>query len=262
MLKLRVRIPRSTAPIESEVDAEAPWIALLYELERVSGVDVNQIQVLFGFPPKPLRVSEETLVKDLKLRDNDIIIVQEGEGVLHKGVDGRKYVPPVQERAHFTRRICPSDNSCLFHACAYILHNKSRSDGPLLRQKCVDFVINHPEIFNKEVLGEDPYAYAGWLSRPESWGGGIELEILSRMYETEIFALDLESSTVQKFGTDNNYSVRGFVVYTGAHYDCIAMNPMFNSLSEVSDQVLFNIRSDDVVERAQRFVQEEGKKIH
>ncbi|CCW63271.1 unnamed protein product [Phytomonas sp. EM1] len=262
MIKLRVRIPRSTAPMELEVDIEAPWIALLYELERVTGLDVNKIQVLFGFPPKPVRVSDETLLKDLKLRNNDIIIVQEGEGGLQKGVDGRKYVPPVHERAHFTRRICPSDNSCLFHACAYILHDKSRSDGPILRQKCVEFVISHPEIFSKEVLGEDPYEYAAWLSRPGSWGGAVELEILSRIYETEIFALDLESSAVRKFGTGNNYSVRGFVVYTGAHYDCIAMNPMFNSSLEMNDQVLFNTRNDNVVERAQRFVQEEGKKLH
>lgn len=260
-ITIRVRLPKSSAPKELTLDPEAPWIGVLYELEAMSDIPVSKLRVLSGFPPKPVEAADTATIAELKLRNNDTLIVQEGEARVQLGNTGQRYVPPAPEKAHFTRRICPADNSCMFHACAYILRNRSRTDGPQLREECVQAVLSRPDVFNAALLGQPPLAYAAWLQRKDAWGGAIELMILSNLYETEIIALDLESSRMERFGESKGYSVRGFVVYTGNHYDCIAMNPMFNSPYEKDDQVLFNTRDGQVVERAKRFVREEGEKM-
>lgn len=231
------------------------------ELESLCGIESNKMRILTGFPPKPLEPSEYDLVNSLGLRSNDILTVQEGEARVQFCNTGLKYVPPVAARSHFIRRICPADNSCLFHASAYILHNKSRTDGPLLRQRCVDVVLSRPDMYNQETIGSPNEQYASWLSQKDSWGGAVELQILSTFYQTEIIALDLESSTMQHFGNEEGYNTRGFVVYTGNHFDCIAMNPTYNSPSERDDQVLFNVSDETVVTRAQRFVNEERENM-
>jgi ubiquitin thioesterase OTU1 len=260
-ITVRVRMPKSSAPVQTELDLSGTWGEAAVVLSEKSGVALNRMRVLAGFPPKPIEPVPTTPLTELKLRQNDMLIIQEGEAKVQLGNTGERYVPPASERAHFTRRRCPADNSCLFHACAYVLHDKSRTDGPLIRQECVQAIREHPEMFNINTLGMDPVEYTAWISQRDTWGGAIELEVLSYLYRTEIFALDLQSATVQKFGTGMGYTVRVFLVYTGNHYDCIAMNPTYNSSSERDDQTLFNSRDDNVLQRATRFVAEEGKKM-
>ncbi|KPI90539.1 hypothetical protein ABL78_0299 [Leptomonas seymouri] len=260
-ITVRIRTAKSSAPVQTELNLNGTWREAASVLSGVSGVALSRMRVLAGFPPKPIEPEDSTPLTELKLRPNDMLIIQEGEAKVQLGNTGEKYVPPTSERAHLTRRRCPADNSCLFHACAYILHDKSRSDGALIRQECVRAILEHPEMFNRNTLGMDPADYAAWLSNKDTWGGAIELEVLSFLYKTEMFALDLQSSTVQKFGTGMGYTVRVFLVYTGNHYDCIAMNPTYNSSSEREDQTLFNSRDDNILKRATRFVAEEGKKM-
>ncbi|KPA81751.1 hypothetical protein ABB37_04040 [Leptomonas pyrrhocoris] len=260
-ITVRIRTPKSSAPVQAELSLSERWSEAAVVLSEKSGVALDRMHVLAGFPPKRIEPAASTPLAELKLRANDMLIIQEGEATVQLGNTGEKYVRPASERAHFTRRRCPADNSCLFHACAYVLHDKSRGDGALIRQECVRAIREHPEMFNRNTLGMDPVDYAAWLSQKDTWGGAIELEVLSFLYKTEIFALDLQSSTVQKFGTGMGYTVRVFLVYTGNHYDCIAMNPTYNSTSEREDQTLFSSRDDNVLQRATRFVADEGEKM-
>lgn len=258
---LRIRKPKSNAPESIQLDLQSSWADALSIFSSMTDIPKDRVRVLTGFPPKPLEADLGATVADLKLRPNDLFILQEGESQVQIGTTGGKYVPPASEKAHFTRRQCPADNSCLFHAAAYVLRNKSRTDGPVIRRECVEAVLSHPEMFNESTMGMNPHEYAVWLSQKDTWGGAIELEVLSFLYQTELIALDLESSSVQRFGSDKGYSVRSFLVFTGNHYDCIAMNPMYNSSSEKDDQVVFNSRDENVLARAKRFVAEEGQKM-
>lgn len=171
---------------------------------------------------------------------------------------GERYAQPANERAHFRRRSCPADNSCLFHACAYILKDKNRTDGPKLRMQCVEYVLHHPKIYTE--AGEDPMKYASWLAQPNTWGGYMEMVALSEMHQVEIIALDLESTTIIRCGENKNYPLRGYVVFTGNHYDAIAMSTSTNLTDESQDQVLFNPRDEAVFQKAVDFVKEEGRK--
>jgi ubiquitin thioesterase OTU1 len=214
---------------------------------------------LTGFPPKPIQADETALLVTI-FKENDTIIVQKGEAMVKQGSTDGKYVAPSSDRATFVRRRMPSDNSCLFHAAAYVLRNKSRTDGPALRRECADTVLANKDVFNSTLLGRSPADYVQWLREPTSWGGMIELVVLSFLFQTEIVALDIQSARMERVGSDRNYVTRCFVVFTGNHYDAIAMseNHLGNG-AEGDDQVLFNSRDQRVLDQAVRFVKSECK---
>lgn len=213
------------------------------------------MRVLQGFPPKPVEPSDPSITLDaLNLRPNEILTIQEGPCGVKIVNTGEKYVPLSHERAHFRRRHVPADNSCLFHSCAYMLLNKSRTDGPTLRQRCVQYVYENPQRLKD--VGEDPVKYMAFLSNSDNWGGYIEISFLSEMFQTEIIVLDLASHSIIPCGTEHEYPTIGFIAYTGSHYDAIAMSTASSLMDETKDQVLFNRRDKAVFEKAKEFLDE------
>ncbi|KEG14674.1 ubiquitin thioesterase OTU1 [Trypanosoma grayi] len=260
MLNLRLRLPNSAQPVDFPVEASTPWGAFLYALESRSGIEKSCLRVLIGYPRLVVDADDNAEVGTV-LRGENTLFLQKGEATVVRGVSTGRYIPPANERWHFTRRVCPSDNSCLFHAAAYVLRNKSRTDGPLLRQECANVVQSNPEFFTELLLERPNHEYVEWIRRPTTWGGSIELFILSFLEHTEIIALDLESCRMERIGENMGYTVMTFVVYTGQHYDAIAMNAMYNSPREDEDQVIFNAHDDFVIARAERFVREEVERM-
>lgn len=267
-MKLRLRLPKvSGPPKELDLDGETPWLQLLQIIEQESGIPHMRIKLLGGFPPRPIQPAEgdDFAMISTLFKDGELLNVQEGAAVVRQGSTDGKYVPPSADKQVFVRRRMPGDNSCLFHAVSYLVNNKSREGGPKLRQECADAVLANPDTFTTALLGQSPQSYAAWVRQPTSWGGAIELMILSFLYQTEIIALDLQGGTVQRFGETKNYSVRGFVVYTGDHYDAIGVVNATNGGQlgggrESDDQVLFNPRDEKVLQRAIQFVAEERQK--
>jgi ubiquitin thioesterase OTU1 len=258
-MKLRLRLPNQKEPKQIEVEDDTAYGLFLFIVENEAHIPAAALRLLTGFPPKAIAAEDVTLVSSF-LRDNDVIIVQKGEAIVKQGSTDGKYIAPSSDRATFVRRRVPGDNSCLFHAAAYVLRNKSRTDGPALRQECADVVLANRELFTATLLGRPPAEYVQWLRQPTSWGGQIELIVLSFLFQTEIVALDLQSSRMERIGEDKNYATRSFVVYTGNHYDAIAMSVSALGGAEHDDQVMFNSRDQRVLDQAVRFVQFECKK--
>ena len=73
-----------------------------------------------------------------------------------------------------TRRIVPSDNSCLFASVGYVT-SQNRSQAAQLRRVIVDAVKQDPVEWSEVVLGKDPEEYCRWISDASKWGGQIEL---------------------------------------------------------------------------------------
>ena len=90
------------------------------------------------------------------------------------------------------RRIMAADNSCLFRAVAY-LTSQDRAGGAALRRIVADAVLSDPERFSEPVLGRPPSEYADWILLDNSWGGAIELAILSEKLGIEICAADVKT---------------------------------------------------------------------
>ena len=54
----------------------------------------------------------------------------------------------------------------------------------------------------------------------DSWGGGIELAILTQEYEIEICVINTESGgRIDYFGEDRQFPFRVFLLYNDIHYD-------------------------------------------
>jgi len=54
----------------------------------------------------------------------------------------------------------------------------------------------------------------------DSWGGGIELAILTQEYEIEICVINTESGgRIDYFGEDRHFPYRVFLLYNDLHYD-------------------------------------------
>ena len=257
-MKLRLRLPTQREPKDIEIDDDTACGLLPFIVEAECHIPATNMRLLSGFPPKPLSADESVLVRAV-LRDNDVLIVQAGEAIVKQGSTDGKYVAPSSDKAIFVRRRVPGDNSCLFHAAAYVLRNKSRTDGPALRQECADVVLANRDVFTASILGQNPVDYAQWLRQKTSWGGQIELVVLSFLFQTEIVALDLQSSRMERVGEGKSYATRVFLVYTGNHYDAIAMSNPMTGGSEQDDQVMFNARDQRVLDQAVKFVKYECK---
>jgi ubiquitin thioesterase OTU1 len=54
----------------------------------------------------------------------------------------------------------------------------------------------------------------------DSWGGGIELAILTQEYEIEICVINTEcGGRIDYFGEDRHFPYRVFLLYNNLHYD-------------------------------------------
>jgi ubiquitin thioesterase OTU1 len=92
-------------------------------------------------------------------------------------------------------RIMPSDNSCLFTAFGGAL--PTQIPAPRLRKMMADFIAEHPGEYTEAVLGSSPAQYSRSIQDPDRWGGGIELSILSSIFDIEICTFDVQASSQQ-----------------------------------------------------------------
>jgi len=125
-----------------------------------------------------------------------------------------------------TRRIVPADNSCLFTSVDFVLHDGARVDTDAMQSlRCIiaDAVEADPVTYNEAFLGRPNYEYCIWIKDESSWGGAIELSILSRHFCVEIDVIDTQSGRVDRFGQSENYSTRVLLIYDGIHYDPLVM---------------------------------------
>lgn len=120
------------------------------------------------------------------------------------------------------RRVILSDNSCLFNAVGYVMEGSRTRYASQLRRIVADAVQGDPDTYSEAFLGKSPAKYVTWILDPKHWGGAIELFILSRHYQKEIAAFDIQTQRVDMYGQDAGYTDRAMLLYDGLHYDAMA----------------------------------------
>lgn len=124
--------------------------------------------------------------------------------------------------ACLTLRIMPDDNSCLFRAfgtaCLPGTDNMHE-----LRAIVAARIQSHPDTYPAVVLDKHPDEYCRWIQSADAWGGAIELDILSRHFDLEICSVDVQTCRVDRF--NEGRPQRCILVYSGIHYDTIALSP-------------------------------------
>eukprot|EP00752_Nemacystus_decipiens_P008647 g7721.t1 len=136
------------------------------------------------------------------------------------------------------RRIIDADNSCLFNAVGYVLRRK-RKVGAELRRMITEAVREKPMEYNEGILGKQPEEYCRWISDPKSWGGEIELSILSQKLVVMITVVDIQTNNAYSYGEENRFDRRVFIIYDGIHYDALA-EAASDSAPEADDVTVFN----------------------
>lgn len=93
------------------------------------------------------------------------------------------------------------------------------SISPYLRHIIAEAVSGDPLSYCDAFLGKPNKEYCEWIQKPNSWGGAIELSVLSVFYGIEIVVVNVLNSVVNRFGEDKNYGQRVFLLFDGIHYD-------------------------------------------
>lgn len=86
----------------------------------------------------------------------------------------------------------PSDNSCLFTAFGGAL--QTQIPAAKLRKMMADYISQHEDVYTEAVLGSSAIQYRRSIQDPDRWGGGIELSILSSIFDVQICTYDVQVS--------------------------------------------------------------------
>lgn len=122
----------------------------------------------------------------------------------------------------FVLRIMPDDNSCLFRALGTAIMGGMDAMTEL-RSVVAQAIQGNPNLYSEAVLERKPDDYCRWIQNEDSWGGGIELSILSKHFDIEICSIDVQTLRVDRF--NEGPPTRCVLVYSGIHYDTIALSP-------------------------------------
>ncbi|XP_055911683.1 ubiquitin thioesterase OTU1 [Eupeodes corollae] len=230
--------------VVSDLNAGTTIADLKTKISQVTQINPSYLHILIGFPPKPLDLSHnDNSLSATGISSGDTLIVE--EKIIQNIEDDAAFARRLQEEEDqemlsasevpsqdpsnpfvgiLMKKIVPADNSCLFTSIGYVLNGKVSTDcGSFMRKIIATQVSADPVSYNDGVLGKPNAEYCEWIQRSESWGGAIEVAILSNFYGIEIDVVDIQNSIINRFGEDKNYGLRVFLLFDGIHYDPLYM---------------------------------------
>lgn len=106
--------------------------------------------------------------------------------------------------------------------------------------------------YNEGILGRPNDEYCAWILQSDSWGGAIEVSILSAFYGIEFDVVDITNALINRFGEDRKYGMRAFLLYDGIHYDPLYLE----SLAGEAPKTIFPVEDLEVYAQAEQLAQE------
>lgn len=245
-LILKVKTKTGQQVIKS-LTSESTVNDLKIELSNWSNIPVNRLHILTGYPPKLFDVSEDSIkLHECNISSGDTFILEEkplGAAPDEQPLDIASTVTSretnIEPRSHVTdnqpfpgilmKHIVPADNSCLFSSIHFVLNGKIDETGtvaPWMRQLIAETVSKDPENYSEAILGKPNAEYCKWIKDDKSWGGAIELAVLSSHYGIEIAVVDTINAIINRFGEDQHYPHRVLLLFDGIHYDPLYLEPL------------------------------------
>jgi ubiquitin thioesterase OTU1 len=285
-IRIRLRAPNGQHTLS--LDDNAAVSDLLTAI--TTSTDLPLYDLKWGFPPQPLDPSLYGLSTplqdtDLKLNGAQIMVIAQATGDPSEAATKeseattaqkpaaaplslqRKENPvlkdtpevPVPSRGGtIVLRVMPDDNSCMFRALGSAVLTDTLDSMTELRSLVAQAIQRDPQYYNEAILQRPPDEYCKWISYADSWGGGIELSILSQEFDIEIASINVQDLRVDRF--NEGRPRRAVLVYSGIHYDTIAFVPAGSSTYSSEDDVKLFDASDDVMLEAARQLCGELKK--
>ncbi|KAI9897098.1 hypothetical protein N3K66_008120 [Trichothecium roseum] len=280
-MRARFRGPSGSGIVEFNDDAT---VANVFDkIREQTGID--HFSVKYGQP-----TSMETLgagdankgVKSLKLHGETLIVVPEeqtrdhitpdpmsqkeprgGAEGLGQNVKSRASenpedinIPWPEREGTLLLRVMPSDNSCLFTAFGGALPKQIPAQQ--LRRMMADYISEHSDVYSEAILGSPVAQYCRSIQDPDRWGGGIELSILSNVFDIQICTYDVQAQNLVSFGEGKKD--RCILVYSGIHYDRVAFTyseypHRTATLPPEMDRTVWPITDEEILARTQQLVQ-------
>lgn len=276
-IRLRVRGPQGV--ITLNIDSNATWSDLIDQISEKSGVTDFDLKI--GYPPQPLEFSSsETKLSDIphKLNGEQLIVTPKITQATGLVVDEtltsakKSTTSTTASREHHDQplklkakkrtnveedppevpvplldgvmvlRVMPDDNSCMFRALSSAVLGSALDGMTELRSVVVQTIQAQPSLYTEGMLEKKPAEYCRWIQREDSWGGGIELSILSQHFDIEICSINVQDCRVDKF--NEGKPTRCILVYSGIHYDVLAVTP-FSGAEPEFDRKVFDVMRID-----------------
>ncbi|CAD6887812.1 unnamed protein product [Tilletia caries] len=169
--------------------------------------------------------------------------------------DGEVYAQVDGGFGFLVLRVTEDDNSCLFHAFSFAQKQVMGEEPAFeLRQKVAQAITQHDE-YSDVILGHPRDEYIHKILSPQTWGGAIELSILSKIFTVQINAIDVQTGVVHRFGEGDGFAHCCYLVYSGIHYDVLALLPIPDAPAEYST-TLFEVDSKPIEDAVQKLVME------
>ncbi|XP_018568960.1 ubiquitin thioesterase OTU1 isoform X2 [Anoplophora glabripennis] len=263
---LRIKT-KSGQQVVNSLTKESTIKELKQVLSSLSNIPINRLHILSGFPPKILDITQDNLnLASSGITSGDTLILEERSAPVPvpKEVDveqiqenkTRKHVEdPFDCPGILMKNVVPADNSCLFTSVHFVLNGKVDESGnvaPYMRQLVAETIRAAKDQYDEAILGKPIDEYCAWIQDDKSWGGAIELAILSNYYGMEIAVVDTINAIINRFGEDQSYPHRVFLMFDGIHYDPLYME----SLDGGKIQTIFSSEDDRVLREAEQLAQE------
>ncbi|KAK0384214.1 hypothetical protein NLU13_8302 [Sarocladium strictum] len=278
-MRARYKSPNGTGIIDLADDVTLQGV--LDELRRCTGL--GRFTIKFG-PPMAMRTLDLTrhseTAKSLGLHGETLTIVPDeprpltppsagapaapshaGEGPAATQENPEDMNVPWPERdGTLLLRVMPSDNSCLFTAFGGALPEQIPAQK--LRKMMAEYISEHLDVYSEAVLGSPPSQYCRSIQDPDRWGGGIELSILSSIFDVQISTYDVQAQNLINFGEGKRD--RCILVYSGIHYDRVAFSysdypHTSTTLPPEVDRTLWPTDDEEVLAQAQKLVEKLNK---
>lgn len=167
--------------------------------------------------------------------------------------------PRLEASPMLARRVVPADNSCLFTSVYYVVEGGvyDPACAPEMRGLIAQIVSSDPAAYCEAVLGKTNEEYCSWIRRDDTWGGAIEVSILSKFYQCEICVVDTQTVRVDRFGEDAGYHKRVLLIYDGIHYDPLQKE---TPGSDTPPQTIFSTTDDVILAQALELADEARRK--
>ena len=262
MLNLRLKA-KNGQHLLKQMTADSSVGELKAVISSLTNIQVEALKVLNGFPPKTIDVSNNSkTLADLNIRSGDTLIVEQTSvntsaapsenDSLSRTIQEQLAMPG---KGILMREVVPANNSCLFTSVNYVMEGGKvdlTSAGPM-RQIIASVVSSDKTTYTSAFLGKSNSDYCNWIQRNDSWGGAIEISILSHYHRTEIDIVDTQSGRVDRFGEDKNYRQRTLLLYDGIHYDPLKLEP-FDPTAAI--QTIYATTDDSILSQAMELASE------
>ena len=231
-MRIRLRGPSGATAIT--IPDDATWDDLKRSITEATSIPAFDLK--YGYPPTTLG-GADSLDGDIPLSSLGISLNGEQLTIVPRAAsphppaapaptgssDDLPVIPVPLLGAQLTLRVMPDDNSCLFRALSSALLSGGIDGMTELRSIVAQRIQRDPETFGAAVLGRAPDSYCTWIQHPDSWGGGIEMSILSQEFSVEVCSVNVQDGRVDVF--NDGQARRVVLVYSGIHYDVVAVTP-------------------------------------